>query len=98
MDRYDEFLKELLRVAPRDFLHFLFPEENTECWKIQIHKKELSYVSRRADHFVRILTERGEEFFLHVEFQFEPNRKLPFRLHTYRVLLEEEEELPVYWV
>ena len=43
-------------------------------------------------YLIRIHTSEGEEFLLHLEFAFHLTPDLPFRIHTYRAITEDQEE------
>lgn len=95
MPKYDEFLKELLRLAPEDFVRLAFPDQDIQHWKITLHPTEVQSLQKRMDSLILVEIPKGERFFLQVEFQGWWKKNFLHSLRTYRALIQEKEEIPI---
>jgi predicted transposase YdaD len=87
---YDATTKDLLEIAPADWLAFLghpAPE------RVRLIDADLSTVTTAADKV--LLVEEDPPWLLHLEFQSRHEEKLPQRILRYNVLLAERHGLPV---
>jgi predicted transposase/invertase (TIGR01784 family) len=76
---YDDICRFLAESFPADFAHWLTGEPVAMT---ELQPSELLLEPIRADAMILL---QSEAAILHIEFQTQPNRKIPFRLLDYRV-------------
>lgn len=94
MSRYDEPLKRLGRLCPKDFIHWLCPDVQL-FGKVYFEDREFEIVRRNADLLYRIKTVKDEQFYLHVEFQGTFDDEFVLRLFEYSTLIHKNTKCPV---
>ena len=93
MAKYDDLIKRLGRLCPKDFIHWLFPGLNIQ--KISFEDREFELTYRRVDLLYKIKSKRLGEFYFHLEFQGELTEGFSIRLHEYATRIRKEFGLPV---
>lgn len=83
MAKYDEIIKKLGRLRPRDFIGWLFPDL-TEFENPTFEDREFEKLThKRVDLLYKIKTEKRGEFYILLEFETSSSQNFPFRMLEY---------------
>jgi hypothetical protein len=93
--RYDEPLKRLGRLCPKDFIQWLCPQMEVLPNQIHFEDREFEIARRSADLLYRIKDSKYGEFQLHLEFQGILTDDFVLRLFEYSTLIYKNTNLPV---
>jgi predicted transposase YdaD len=94
MAKYDELVKQLGRLCPKDFVRWLCPQVG-EIQSISFEDREFEFTYRRVDLLYKVTTGSGEEFLFHLEFQAELKSDFLLRIQEYSTRIRREFGLPV---
>ena len=91
MAKVDDILKKIASRHINDYARWLLPEPVTV-----VRRLDSELPARRADLVHRLVTDRGESFIFHLEFQQDRSEDpMNLRMLGYDVRLREEHQLPV---
>lgn len=94
MAKYDDLVKRLARLCPKDFVQWVCPKlQKIENVSFEDREFELTY--RRVDTLYKVRAKTTGEFFLHLEFQANLSDDLSLRLHEYSARIHRELKSPV---
>jgi predicted transposase YdaD len=94
LSKYDDLLKGLARLTPKDFVQWLCPQfSKIEKATFQDREFELTY--RRVDTLYRVKAKQVGNFILHLEFQATLPDDLSMRLFEYSARIHRALKLPV---
>jgi predicted transposase YdaD len=92
--KYDDLVKRLARLCPKDFVQWVCPQmPKIEAASFADREFELTY--RRVDTLYKVKAKQIGEFFLHLEFQADLSDDLVLRLHEYSARMHRDLTLPI---
>lgn len=96
MNKYDEIVKRLGRLRPRDFVRWIYPNLELSEDPIIFKDREFEKIThRRVDLFYKIKKQNKEEFYFLLEFETGSYTDFEFRFLEYFSLIWKEVKLPV---
>lgn len=97
MSKYDELVKQLAVLRPKDFIEWVCPHiHNIE--KVSFEDREFPLTYRRVDTLYKVKAKEVGKFFVHLEFQASLSSDLSIRLHEYSVRIRRQLKSPVMTV
>ena len=94
MAKYDNLLKGLARLSPKDFVQWLCPQF-PKIEKVTFVDREFELTYRRVDTLYKVKAKQVGDFLLHLEFQATLSDDLSMRLHEYSARIHRALKLPV---
>ena len=94
MSKYDDLLKGLARLSPKDFVQWLCPQF-PKIKKVTFEDREFELTYRRVDTLYKVKAKQAAEFILHLEFQATLSDDLSMRLYEYSARIHRALKLPV---
>lgn len=93
MSKYDDVVKRLGRLRPKDLVLWLCP--GLKVQDVAFVDREFELTNRRVDILYKVQTADTGDFYCHLEFQVELTPDFSIRMHEYSTRIRRELELPV---
>jgi predicted transposase YdaD len=94
LSKYDDLLKGLARLNPKDFVQWLCPQF-PKIEKVTFVDREFELTYRRVDTLYKVKAKQVGAFLLHLEFQATLSDDLSMRLHEYSARIHRALKSPV---